>query len=197
VIAFEAIPAGVGVLRRAVRTHIIAWGVPAVVEQAQLVVTELATNVIKHVGEGTAATLVLEIRAGRCRIELHDTSQVMPASLQPDCARECGRGLHLLAAIADDWGTVLTASGKKVWCELSVWSDEHRLRLRRAADALAVYDRDSCGQAGALTRSERVLEEVATRLIADSLHWLAARGSDPDSVLDRAQTYFETEAGAV
>jgi hypothetical protein len=29
VIAFEAIPAGVGVLRRAVRTHIIAWGVPA------------------------------------------------------------------------------------------------------------------------------------------------------------------------
>lgn len=37
-----------------------------------------------------------------------------------------------------------------------------------------------------------VLEESATRLILDLLHWLTAHGLDPDDILDRAQTHFES-----
>ncbi|WP_307675118.1 hypothetical protein [Streptomyces sp. V4I2] len=39
-----------------------------------------------------------------------------------------------------------------------------------------------------------LLEESAVELIADLLHWTAARGQDPDDVLDRAQTHYEAEA---
>ncbi|MPY63287.1 ATP-binding protein, partial [Streptomyces spongiae] len=38
----------------------------------------------------------------------------------PDSASESGRGLHLVAALADDWGVTPrpTAPGKTVWAEL-------------------------------------------------------------------------------
>ncbi|MEU0750083.1 hypothetical protein ABZ476_27185, partial [Streptomyces albogriseolus] len=56
VLPFEALPSEVRLLRRAAATQLSQWGMPTAADAAQLVVTELATNVIKHVGEGSAAT---------------------------------------------------------------------------------------------------------------------------------------------
>ncbi|MFF4095783.1 ATP-binding protein [Streptomyces sp. NPDC001834] len=194
VLPFEAVPASLHGLRRRVRSQLVAWGMLTVADDAELVVSELATNVIKHVGEGAPATLVLEPVAERLRIELHDTNYHVPALASVCCDEECGRGLHLLASIAVDWGTVLTSTGKAVWCELSADPEEQCRRVLRAEMALAQY-RSEVGAAGpAQSCSARMLEESATDLIADLLHWVAAQGGNPDDLLDRAQMHYEAEA---
>ncbi|MCX4731877.1 ATP-binding protein [Streptomyces sp. NBC_01363] len=195
VLPFEAEPAAVRDLRRAVRGQLAEWCLPTFTEEAELAVSELAANVIKHVGRGAAATLVMETAGDRLRIELHDKSYRVPVVGPAACDDECGRGLHLLAGLAVDWGTLLTATGKAVWCELSADPDMRCRRVQRAESALTKYRRDVGAPPLLQSRSVQILEESATDLIADLLHWVAARGGDPDGLLDRAQMHFE--AGAV
>ncbi|MFI6859527.1 hypothetical protein ACIBKZ_06400 [Streptomyces sp. NPDC050421] len=98
--------------------------------------------------------------------------------------------------MAIDWGTLLTATGKAVWCELSAALDVHCRKVRRAeAAALAEYRRDAGTHPQLQSRAGHILEESATDLIADLLHWVAAKGGDPDVLLDRAQMHFEAESG--
>ncbi|MEV8345520.1 ATP-binding protein [Streptomyces niveus] len=186
---------GLLLLRRTVRDQLAEWGMLALSDEVQLAVTELASNVIKHVGEGVPTALVMEPREGVLRVEVHDTSHAVPAVRDPQCGAECGRGLHLLAGMSANWGTVQTATGKAVWCEFAIEAAHgHCLRVRRAMSVmenyrLAVDERQSLG----VVRLP-VLEESATELIADLLHWLSAQGGDPDAILDRAQMHFEADA---
>lgn len=191
VLPFEAEPAEVRLLRKAAAAQLSQWGMPVAADEAELLVTELATNVIKHVGEGASATLILEWRTERLRVEVHDKSRTVPTLRTADCDEECGRGLHLLAALAVDWGTVLTAAGKAVWCEISTGSPLGCGRIERAAATLEQYQVVH----GQPSHGRRVgLEDSAVALIADLLHWTAARGGDPDGILDQAQMRYEGEA---
>ncbi|MGW0335422.1 ATP-binding protein [Streptomyces sp. NPDC003011] len=192
VLPFEAVPAEVCLVRRAAVRQLRRWGTPVAVDEAELLVTELATNVVKHVGEGTSATLILEWRGERLRLEVHDKSPVCPSLRAVNCEQECGRGLHLLTSLAMDWGTVLTAAGKAVWCEVALSAQRGCRRVERAAEVLENYE----GSHGGPVLRMRGLEESAIELIADLLHWTAARGHDPDDFLDRAQMYYEAEASA-
>lgn len=192
VLPFEAAPAEVPLLRRAAVKQLSRWGTPVDVDEAELLVTELATNVVKHVGEGASATLIIEWAGERLRLEVHDKSPVGPSLRSVDCEQECGRGLHLLTSLAVDWGTVLTVAGKAVWCELALSALGGCRRVERAAGALEYYQ----GTRGGSRRREAGLEESAIELIADLLHWTADRGHDPDDFLDRAQMHYEAEADA-
>ncbi|MEU0675729.1 ATP-binding protein [Streptomyces sp. NPDC006172] len=187
VLPFQAVPAEVRLLRRAAAKQLSQWGTPVAADEAELLVTELATNVVRHVGEGVSATLILEVRGDRLRVEVHDKSRVAPSLRAAGCDQECGRGLHLLATLAADWGTVLTAAGKAVWCEMTL---NGRCRVERAAGALMHYQ----GSLRGPDPRERGLEETAIELIADLLHWIAARGRDPEDFLDGAQMHYEAEA---
>ncbi|MFF3658998.1 ATP-binding protein [Streptomyces olivochromogenes] len=195
VMPFEAAPAELSLLRQRIRCILDHWGASAVVEETELAVTELATNVIKHVGEGAAATLVLEPRHDRLRVELHDKSYKVPTRSSGHCDAECGRGLHLLSAMSLEWGTLLTATGKAVWCEISLEPARHCMRVQRAAALLDEYRRVA-GASSSTVPTRAVLEESATDVITDLLHWLAAQGGDPDEALDRAQIRYEAEAEA-
>ncbi|MGI5408826.1 ATP-binding protein [Streptomyces chartreusis] len=194
VLPFEAAPTEVRLLRRAASKQLMRWGRPVPVDEVELIVAELATNVVKHVGEGTAATLILEWKGERLRLEVHDKSRAVPLQSQAGCDEECGRGLHLLAAVAVDWGTMLTAAGKAVWCEISTGDGRVCRSLERAAEALEQYEGARGGIAPRGMGREASLHESAVELIADLLHWTAARGHDPDDILDRAQMHFEAEA---
>jgi hypothetical protein len=194
VLPFEAAPAEVCLLRRAAVTQLSRWGMPVAADEAELLVTELATNVVKHVGEGAPASLILEWRGERLRLEVHDKSRVVPSLATADCDAERGRGLHLLAALAADWGTVLTAVGKAVWCEIPIGAGRSCRRIERAAETLENYQSVSRGLALLGSSRETGLEESAVELIADLLHWTAARGHDPDDILDRAQMHYEADA---
>ncbi|MGW3122050.1 ATP-binding protein [Streptomyces sp. NPDC001107] len=196
VLPFEAAPAEVRLLRRAALTQLRRWGMPVPADEAELLVTELATNVVKHVGEGAPASLILEWRGERLRLEVHDKSQAVPSPGTANCDAECGRGLHLLAALSADWGTLLTAAGKAVWCEIPISAGRTCRRIERAAEALENYQGSSRGLCLLGSSREAGLEESAVELIADLLHWTAARGHDPDDFLDRAQMHYEAEADA-
>ncbi|MEU8619261.1 ATP-binding protein [Streptomyces sp. NPDC048623] len=196
---FEALPGEVRLLRRTVRSTLGQWGAQHAVDEAELVVTELATNVIKHVGEGAPATLVLEAKDGRLRVELHDMSPVLPpmeGGRPKACDAECGRGLHLLASMSTSWGSLPMERGKAVWCELSLMADAVCTRAGRAAAMLETY-RGLVGARGAVggVRS-RVNQEAAVTLIADLLVWFSLQGSDPDDALARAQLLYESGEAA-
>ncbi|MEV6245442.1 ATP-binding protein [Streptomyces sp. NPDC051742] len=197
VLPFEAVPGEFRLLRGAVRSTLGQWGVLAAADEVELVVTELATNVMKHVGEGASATLVLEPRGSRLRVELHDKSSVVPKRDGiADCEQECGRGLHLVASMSVDWGTLLTGTGKAVWCEVSVIADALYARAQRAGTVLGGY-RELLGvRVPRQVSRSRVNEEAAVTLIADLLVWLNLQGSDPDEALCRAQQLYEAGEAA-
>lgn len=196
VLPFRAAPAEVRLLRKAAARQLAQWGMPAAAEEAGLLVTELATNVVKHVGEGSTATLVLECRDERLRLEVHDQSNVVPLLKASDCGDECGRGLHLIEALAVDWGAVLTAAGKAVWCEVDAQRAGACRRVERAVAALESYRGSRGSTAPGGKGREAALDQSAVELIADLLHWGAARGHDPDDILDQAQMHYEAEVDA-
>ncbi|WP_326582502.1 ATP-binding protein [Streptomyces sp. NBC_00481] len=196
VLPFEAVPAEVRLLRRAAVAQLGQWGMSVAADEVALLVTELATNVIKHVGEGVAATLILEWRSERLRVEVHDKSRAVPSLTAEGCHEECGRGLHLLGSLAADWGTALMAAGKAVWCEILLDQRGACRRIERAVEVLEGYQGVSGGAVLRGAKKAAGLEESAVELIADLLHWTAARGSDPDDILDRAQMHYEAEVEA-
>ncbi|MGW1407322.1 ATP-binding protein [Streptomyces sp. NPDC002403] len=85
-----------------------------------LCVSELLTNVIVHLGEGTPVTLrVSATRTGRVRVELSDPEPcAWPALRTASGGDESGRGLALVDALALRWGVEQGPYGKTVWCEL-------------------------------------------------------------------------------
>ncbi|MFD0393598.1 ATP-binding protein [Streptomyces nogalater] len=96
VLPFKAAAVEVGPLRHTAARQLARWGMPAVTDEAEVIVTELATNVVKHVGDGAAATLVLEWKGDRLRLEVHDRSPALPSAKKAEHDDECGRGLHLV-----------------------------------------------------------------------------------------------------
>ncbi|MEW2355428.1 ATP-binding protein [Spirillospora sp. NPDC029432] len=115
--AHESVPRA----RAFVRTLTGARGVPHVRDDAEILVSELVTNAVRHAPAGDPLRLVV-LRRGTClRIEVHDPSPVTPSLRRVDLLDETGRGWFLVAAIADRHGIDRTDSGKSVWCELMAW----------------------------------------------------------------------------
>ncbi|MFJ5722231.1 ATP-binding protein [Streptomyces sp. NPDC093149] len=85
-----------------------------------LCVSELLTNVIVHLGEGTPVTLrVSGTCTGRVRVGLSDPEPcAWPAMRSAAGGDESGRGLALVDALALRWGVDRGVRGKTVWCEL-------------------------------------------------------------------------------
>ncbi|WP_371772982.1 ATP-binding protein [Streptomyces sp. NBC_01438] len=117
---FLAEPEEVAGLRRVVRLHLRLWGLSEVVDAAEICVSELAANVITHVGEGTPATLVVEMNGTHLRVALRDPdTRVLPTLVHAEPDDESGRGMALLDAVSDRWGVILGAESKLVWCDLA------------------------------------------------------------------------------
>jgi anti-sigma regulatory factor (Ser/Thr protein kinase) len=109
------------------RAVIGSTGAAAARDDAEVLISELVTNAVRHAG-GPGSPLCLRLlRAGpRLRIEVHDRGAALPQTGPVDLMEETGRGWFLVAAIADRHGTDLTMSGKTVWCEVRVWPHDER-----------------------------------------------------------------------
>lgn len=117
---FVAEPSEIAGLRRVLKLHLTLWGLPDLIETAQICVTELVSNVIKHVGAGVPAKLAVSMSGTYLRIELHDPDRrALPTLLNAGCEAETGRGVALVDAVTDRWGAILRADSKVVWCELA------------------------------------------------------------------------------
>jgi len=89
---------------------------PEVVSTATLLVSELATNAIRH------AASRFRVRVARLtehvRVEVTDAGAGLP-ELQPISAMSIGgRGLHIVEALAASWGVTGSAPSKTVWFTL-------------------------------------------------------------------------------
>lgn len=84
-------------------------------ETIELLVSELATNAIRHAR--TAFEVCVAAPASRVRIEVADESPVEPAPVE--MTEEGGFGLAILDAMTSAWGSGLTDGGKVVWFEVA------------------------------------------------------------------------------
>jgi anti-sigma regulatory factor (Ser/Thr protein kinase) len=96
-----------------------AWGVPQDRDDAALLVTELVANVVDHVQGEASLTLELAVSDGWLRIAVVDGSSVRPVVRELEKEQPRGRGLLLVQAIADRWGSEDHRGGKRVWFELA------------------------------------------------------------------------------
>ncbi|WP_340376695.1 ATP-binding protein [Streptomyces sp. SS7] len=114
-------PASVGLARRRVRDHLADWGHgpdDRAVTDAVLVVSELATNVIRHgpLREREFEVAVTALADGSCLIEVSDEDRSEPRPRAVGEWEEHGRGLHLVAHLATTWGVWSRGHhGKTVW----------------------------------------------------------------------------------
>jgi anti-sigma regulatory factor (Ser/Thr protein kinase) len=125
---FEAVPEGPRAARHFVADALASWGYTGeLLDDAQLVISELATNAVIH----ARSPFWVETRAenGHVRVSVRDQHGEPPRCLTPDLPKLLspdstepprGHGLRMVAALARDWGVDSTADGKAVWAELRV-----------------------------------------------------------------------------
>ena len=118
---FPATPASVFLSRQFLRQLLPAWDVlPPVVERAELVVSELATNAARHSEDDLSITLA---RTGAVlRIEVADNSHRMPLTAPPEVhdTETSGRGLLLVQTVSDRLGVESEGLSKQVWAEFDL-----------------------------------------------------------------------------
>jgi hypothetical protein len=113
--AFE--PACVAMARRFVDQTLSTWPLPDIAYDAQLVVSELVTNAIRH--GGGAVQLRLLSHGPELACVVTDHSRIAPVAAAADVFAEFGRGLRLVDALCTAWGWVVPGGPRKlVWAIL-------------------------------------------------------------------------------
>jgi anti-sigma regulatory factor (Ser/Thr protein kinase) len=109
--------------RLLVREACEAWLVPlAVQEVAELVASELVSNAVEHAHSFSQLTLTLT-RSG-LRVSVRDFRLTpIPRPRPIDIHAYRGRGLHLVAALAQAWGVEPHPDGKTIWASLRLETD--------------------------------------------------------------------------
>ncbi|MFA3877689.1 ATP-binding protein [Streptomyces sp. MMCC 100] len=105
-------------LRRVLRLYLVRSGLAEVTDAAELALTELVANVVRHV-PGRRGRVCFLLRPGAVRVEVADGCPELPVPAAVDALGEGGRGLVIVAAVADRWGVTPYADGqgKTVWFE--------------------------------------------------------------------------------
>ncbi len=105
-------------IRRIARSLLDEWGMAELSDAVELGVTELVANVVRHVPDRRCEVLVLRQATG-VRVEVTDGCPELPCGRgDAELEAEDGRGLVLLDAVADKWGTGRgVGGGKVVWFE--------------------------------------------------------------------------------
>lgn len=110
--AFTAEALSVAASRRYVRD--VLRGHPlADIDAVELMVSELATNSVKHAHSDFKVSI--NDSAGEIRVEVRDTGRGQPVLRFPAPTEPSGRGLRIVEALSLAWGTADSPRGKTVW----------------------------------------------------------------------------------
>jgi len=105
-------PRSSGAARALVGRACSDWGCLAQADTARIVAAELVTNAVVH------ARSTLSFRIAFCdfrlRLSVQDASGVLPHRRSPQYEEVTGRGLVLVAALAESWGVLPHGGGGKV-----------------------------------------------------------------------------------
>ncbi|WP_406291315.1 ATP-binding protein [Streptomyces sp. NBC_00209] len=106
-----------GRLRLIARSYLRLWALERLTDSVELLITELVTNALRY-GRAEAIGVRVLRTAHVVRIEVADGTAVAPTVRHASALDECGRGLFLVEAVADDWG--VGDGGAVIWCALSL-----------------------------------------------------------------------------
>lgn len=105
----------VGELRRVGAAQLRYWRLPELIETASVLISELVTNALQH-GTGTEIDFSMAYSGDDVRFEVADGSLSTPVLRCPGPDDESGRGMLLISALADAWGT--SDDRTRTWCVL-------------------------------------------------------------------------------
>ncbi len=119
-------PGNAGQARRFVNLTFDQWALSAAAADAQLIVSELVTNAVRHAVEPLRPDVgEYPLWLGLFRYPSHlmcavsDPSPHAPRERLADASAVSGRGLQLISALSDSWSWEPTApQGKTVWAAL-------------------------------------------------------------------------------
>ncbi|MEU1187578.1 SpoIIE family protein phosphatase [Streptomyces sp. NPDC005859] len=107
-------PASAARARALASAKLSEWGLEHLAFTTELIASELVTNVHRYASGPATLRLIRE----RCLVcEVSDTSHTSPHLRRARTTDEGGRGLFLVAQMAERWGTRYTREGKTVWTE--------------------------------------------------------------------------------
>ena len=106
------------IARALLRETLHVWDLDRLGDVATLLTSELVNNAVLHVVGSSSLRIVR--RTESIRVEVDDSSSSPPILEHPDDSAEHGRGIFLVATMADDWGYALHDGGKTVWFELDI-----------------------------------------------------------------------------
>ncbi|WP_300008615.1 ATP-binding protein [Pseudonocardia sp.] len=105
--------------RRLLSELLGSWAADHYGDDANLLLSELVTNVVRHVTSGTKLVLEIHLTGLLLRVAVVDDSPAQPRVADRAGEEVGGHGLQLVASIADRWGSERHADGKRVWFELA------------------------------------------------------------------------------
>jgi serine/threonine-protein kinase RsbW len=117
---FPPDPSSVTRARHWLVDRLTSHGRSALVPAAELCLSELAANAVRHARTDFEVELS-DIGDGGVRLAVSDENPERPHRRPAAPLDLDGRGLNILAALADDWGVAdHPPAGKIIWCTLTV-----------------------------------------------------------------------------
>ncbi|MFH8221438.1 ATP-binding protein [Streptomyces sp. NPDC018057] len=117
----------VGSARRALRRELEGWGLENLGDAAELVLSELVTNAVRHARspQGRLVETRYERVGHAVRIEVHDACGTRPVPCAASVEDEQGRGLSLVDVLTGGrWGVRARGGvGKAVWALIGTAPD--------------------------------------------------------------------------
>ncbi|OAH13447.1 SpoIIE family protein phosphatase [Streptomyces jeddahensis] len=107
-------PRAAGQAREHIREQLSVWDLDDLTMTTELIVSELVGNVVRHARGPVHVRL---LRSASLICEVSDGSLTTPRMRRASETDEGGRGLQLVAALSQRWGTRYTAAGKCIWTE--------------------------------------------------------------------------------
>lgn len=121
-LSLPALPASVTAARHQAMNAIAGWDAELdteVVHTTELVISELVGNAVQH-ADVDRVSLGVQLAEDILRVEVCDDSSTLPRPALPDARSESGRGLFIVAALANRCGAEPTPTGKRCWAEIAL-----------------------------------------------------------------------------
>ncbi|MEU6348345.1 SpoIIE family protein phosphatase [Streptomyces sp. NPDC047072] len=115
---FSPQPVEVGRARAVVREQLHEWGLAKLADAAELMVSELVTNAVRHTRRRPVELRL--VRGDTLLCEVDDDDHDLPTLLSAGPEDEQGRGLRVVSTLAREWGASRTKDGKTVWFEMTL-----------------------------------------------------------------------------
>ncbi|MFJ9447604.1 SpoIIE family protein phosphatase [Kitasatospora sp. NPDC101235] len=113
--------AAVSRIRNECADQLTAWGLEDLTFTTELILSELITNAIRYGAEPIRVRMLCDTSLV---CEVSDSSSTAPHLRYAATTDEGGRGLFLVAQLAERWGTRYTARGKVIWSEQPLTAPE-------------------------------------------------------------------------